>query len=169
MLARRELPIEPHDTTGSLSGKLAVLGAEVLIAVLRAWERGEIVAEPQDDSRASYAPTLRKEDAIIDWALPADEIWRQVRAYNPWPVATTTLEGEPLRILEAWPLEDEPDREPGTVVGSLQGAPAGTGFAVRCGRGSLAIVQAQRAGRRPVSGEELLRGMSGLPGRRLGT
>jgi methionyl-tRNA formyltransferase len=167
MLAQRALPIEPHDTTGTLSDKLARLGADLLIDVLPAWERGDVAAQPQDDSQATYARTLRKEDAVIDWSLPAEEIWRRVRAYNPWPVATTTFQGEPVRIWEARPLDDEPGAPPGTAV--ALSAPALSGFAVRCGHGSLAIVRAQRAGKRAVTGEELLRGMPALLGQRLGT
>ena len=170
MVAQRELPIEPQDTTGSLSEKLETLGADLLIEVLPAWERGEITSRPQDDSLSSYASTLRREDAVIDWSLPAVDCWRRVRAYNPWPVATTSLDGEPLRIWEAWPLDAEPGEPPGTVLPIAAGvdAPEGAGFAVRCGEGSLAVVRAQRAGKRVVSGAELLRGARGLLGRRLG-
>jgi methionyl-tRNA formyltransferase len=167
MVAQRALPIEPHDTTGTLSDKLARLGADLLIDLLPAWERGDITAQPQDDSQATYAPTLRKEDAVIDWSLPAKEVWRRVRAYNPWPVATTKLQGEPIRIWEARPLDDEPSAPAGTVV--ALSTPALSGFAVRCGQGSLAILRAQRAGKRAVTGEELLRGMPALLGERFGT
>lgn len=166
MLAQHALPIEPNDTTGSLSNKLAQLGADLLIDVLPAWERGEVTAQPQDDGQATYAPTLRKEDALIDWSLQAEEICRRVRAYNPWPVATTTLAGETLRIWEARPLDDEPAVPPGTVV--ALSATATIAFTVRCGQGSLAIERAQRAGKRAVTGEALLRGMPALLGARLG-
>lgn len=171
ILAQRALPIEPHDTTGTLSEKLAALGADLLIEVLPAWERGELTPRPQDEARASYAPSVQRQDAVIDWSLPAVDVWRRVRAYHPWPVATTSVDGELLRILEAWPLEGEPDAAPASVLPLPPGveAPAGAGFAVRCGRGLLAVVRAQRAGRRALSGEELLRGFRGLLGKRLGT
>ena len=170
VVAQRSIPIEDQDTMGSLTEKLAVLGADLLIEVLPAWERGELVARPQDDAQSTYAPPVRREDAVIDWSLPAVEVWRRVRAYNPWPVATTTLDGEPLRILQAWPLDVEARVEPGTVLALPDGsdAPEGAGFAVRCGQGALAVVRAQRAGRRGVSGAELLRGARGLIGKRLG-
>lgn len=170
ILAQRPLRIEDHDTAGTLVEKLAVVGADLLMEVLPAWEREELTARPQEDARASYAPSIRREDALIDWALPAADVWRRVRAYNPWPVATTTLDREQLRVLEAWPLEGEPDELPGTVLVLPHGvsAPAGAGFAVRCGRGLLAVVRAQRAGRRALGGEELLNGFRGLIGRRLG-
>ena len=171
ILDQRALPIEPHDATGTLNEKLAELGANLLIDVLPAWEQGDLTAQPQDEAQASYARTLRREDARIDWSRPAVDVWRQVRAYSPWPVATTSVDGEPLRILEAWPLAGQPDARPGTVLALPQdaAAPAGAGFAVRCGDGLLAVVRAQRSGRRVLSGEELLRGFRALLGKRLNT
>ena len=169
VLAQRPLPIEPHDTTGTLNEKLAALGAGLLIEVLPAWERGDLTPQPQDEAQASNAPTVQREDAVIDWSLPAVDVWRRVRAYQPWPVATTRVGDEPLRILEAWPLSTNPDAPPGTVLPLPEAteAPAGAGFAVRCGQGVLAVVRAQRAGRRALTGEELLRGFQGLLGERL--
>ena len=170
VLAQRPLPIEPHDTTGTLNEKLAALGAGLLIEVLPAWERGDHTAQPQDEAQASNAPSIQREDAVIDWSLPAVDVWRRVRAYQPWPVATTSVGAEPLRILEAWPITADPDAPPGTVLPLPEAAeaPAGAGFAVRCGQGVLAVVRAQRAGRRALTGEELLRGFQGLLGKRLG-
>jgi len=169
MVAQRSLPIDSHDTTGTLNERLAALGADLLIEVLPAWERGDLVARPQDEGLATYAPSLKREDAVIDWSMTATAVWRRVRAYDPWPVATTTVDGEPLRILEAWPIEIETVEPPGTVVPLPEGAMvSGAAFAVRCGSGLLAVVQAQRSGKRPLSGEALLRGYRGLIGKRLG-
>ena len=169
ILAQRSLPIEAEDTTGSLSARLAEVGAGLLLEVLPAWERGELTPQPQDDAQASYAPTLKREDAVIDWSLPAAEVWRRVRAYLPWPVATTSVDGEPLRILEAWPLAEEPAAAPGTVLElpASADAPPGAGFSVRCGQGTLAVVRAQRAGRRALRADDLLRGYRELLGKRL--
>ncbi len=171
IVAQRALPIATNDTTGTLSEKLAELGAELLIEVLPAWERGDLTPRPQDDASASYAPSVHREEAIIDWSLPAVDVWRRVRAFSPWPVATTTVDGETLRILEAWPLEGGEQVAAGTAVALPKEPepPAGAGFAVRCGEGLLAIVRAQRAGRRALSGEELLRGFRGLLGKRMGS
>jgi methionyl-tRNA formyltransferase len=170
VVAQRALPIGPQDTTGTLSEQLASLGAGLLIEVLPAWARGDLAAQPQDGARASYAPSIRPDDAVIDWSLPAIDVWRRVRAYHPWPLARTALDGERLSILEAWPIDGEPVAPPGTALPLPDGAgaPEGTGFAVRCGRGLLAVVRAQRAGRRALSGAELARGYRGLIGRRLG-
>ncbi|MBI4571672.1 MAG: methionyl-tRNA formyltransferase, partial [Chloroflexi bacterium] len=170
IVAQRALTIGPQDTTGTLSEQLASLGAGLLIDVLPAWARGDLVAQPQDGAHASYAPLIRPDDALIDWSLPAAGVWRRVRAYHPWPLAWTALDGERLSILEAWPLDGEPDVAPGTALPLPDGgvAPVGAGFAVRCGRGLLAVVRAQRAGRRALSGAELARGYRGLIGKRLG-
>jgi methionyl-tRNA formyltransferase len=167
VLLQRALPIGQDDTTGALSGKLAELGAALLVEALPGWERGELVAQAQDESRATYAPQIKRSDGAIDWTLPAADVSRQVRAYHPWPLATTTVQGEPLRILEAWPLDDEADVAPGTVIEVGDEARAGAGFAVRCGEGALAVVRAQRAGKRAMAGDELLRGWRGLLGQRL--
>ena len=169
IVAQEAIPIADDDTTGSLNERLSEVGAGLLMKVLASWGRGEIEAQPQDDALATYSPSVKREDAVIDWTLDAVDVWRRVRAYAPWPVATTTVDGEPLRILDSWPL-DALSGTPGMVVQLPDdvGAPAGTGFAVTCGEGALAIVRGQRAGKRPLGGEELLRGYRGLMGKRLG-
>ena len=169
IVAQRRLAITDDDTTGSLNEKLSELGAELLIEVLPEWERGEANAVPQDEEAATFSPSVKREDAVIDWSMGASDVWRRVRAYAPWPVATTTVDGESLRILEAWPTEAGAGREPGVVIElpSQSDLPSGAGFAVTCGAGSLVIVRAQRAGKRPLSGVELLRGFSALLGKRL--
>src|SRR5579883_1685780 len=100
MLRARALPIERSDTTGTLTEKLSQVGAELLIEVLPAWIAGTLQATPQDDAAATYAPMLEKEAGRIDWRKPAEQLWREVRAYNPWPISTALLGGEPLQILE---------------------------------------------------------------------
>ena len=169
-LAAQPIAIDKSDTAGTLSEKLARLGADLLVKTLSAWERNEIAAAPQDDAEATFAPLVRAEDGVIDWSLPAVDVWRRVRAYNPWPIATTLVGDEPLRVLEAWPIELRGGGAPGTVFALPEGsgAPAGAGFAVSCGTDAVAVVRAQRAGKRPLTGEELLRGWRGLVGRRLG-
>jgi len=176
IIAQRSLPISPLDSAGSLAEKLSPLAAELLLETLPRWLRGEITPQPQDESRATVTRLLRKEDGAIDWALPAEEIWRRVRAFDPWPGAYTYLDGEQLHIWAAWPLEGDSGAPPGTVVAltpeQAQRVPpeAGrTAFAVQTGRGLLAVLRLQRAGRRALTAEEFLRGMPGLLGRRLST
>jgi methionyl-tRNA formyltransferase len=176
VLAQRRVPISPQDTAGTLTDRLAEEGADLLMEILPAWLAGRLVPAPQDSSKATYAPMLHKEDGRIDWTLPADEIWRRVRAFTPWPGAFTHLDSQPLRLLEAWPLPDptgvaQDDRLPaGAVVQCPSGAdsPSGAGFAVVAGRGLLAIARVQLAGRRALTAGEFLRGQRDLMGKRLG-
>jgi methionyl-tRNA formyltransferase len=185
ILAQRRVPISPHDTAGTLTERLAEEGADLLVEVLPAWLEGSLSPTPQDASRATYAPTLRKEDGRVDWGLPAEDIWRRVRAFTPWPGAFTYLDGQPLRLLDTWPLAvgdegqpaDLPARQAGTVVPcppweavpNQAGLPVRqAGFAIVTGRGLLAIVRLQLAGRRALPATDFLRGQRGLMGKRLG-
>lgn len=176
VLATRETAITDRDTSGSLSDRLAVLGAELLVETVPAWLAGTITPVPQDNERATYAPRLTKEAGRIDWGEPAVTIWRKVRAYTPWPGAFTEYDGEALRILSAWPLAEAATGPPGEVVSLPAGAaeqvppdlerPA---FAVCTGSGLLAPLVVQRAGRRALAAGEFLRGERGFIGRRLGS
>jgi len=172
LLARVELPISPHDTTGMLEPRLAQAGAALLVENLEAWLAGELPATPQDESAVTYAPQLKRTDALLDWSLPAVDLWRLVRAYHPWPVAYTRWRGEELRIHAAWPLDLDSGEPPGTVLPPSHLPPeAGEQdetFAVQTGLGALAIRRLQRPGRREVSGGEFLRGQRDLIGARLG-
>lgn len=175
VLAQRSLPINDSDTAGALTEKLAHVAAGLLAETLPRWLRGEIDPQPQDHSLATKAPLLKKEHGAIDWALPAADIWRRVRAYNPWPGAYTTVDGRLLHIWEAWPLAGG-GADPGTVItlseeqraGLPPGADEGA-FGVQTGDGVLAVLTAQREGRRRLPAGEFLRGMREFVGRRLGT
>jgi methionyl-tRNA formyltransferase len=171
ILAQRRVPISPNDTAGTLTDRLAQEGADLLMQVLPAWLEGSLAPTPQDASKATYAPMLRKEDGYVDWGLPAEDIWRRVRAFTPWPGAFTYLDGQPLRLLDTWPLRAGDGGQPvGTVVTCPPGAdvPGQAGFAVVTGRGLLAIMRLQLAGRRPLPAADFLRGQRGLMGKRLG-
>jgi methionyl-tRNA formyltransferase len=175
ILAQRSLHINDSDTTGALTEKLARVAADLLAETVPRWLRSEIDPQPQDHSLATKAPLLKKEHGAIDWAIPAVDIWRRVRAYNPWPGAYTTVEGRLLHIWEAWPLPGG-RAVPGTVVAlsdeQRAGLPPGAdegAFAVQTGDGLLAVLSAQREGRRRLPAGEFLRGMRDFIGRRLGT
>ncbi len=171
ILAQRRVPISPHDTAGTLTDRLAEEGAGLLMEVLPAWLDGSLVPTPQDASKATYARTLQKEAGKVDWALPAEHIWRQVRAVTPWPGAFTYLNGQSLRLLDTWPLAASDDgAPPGTVVPCPPGAdtPGDAGFAVVTGKGLLAVLRLQLAGRRALPAADFLRGQRGLMGKRLG-
>jgi methionyl-tRNA formyltransferase len=172
MVARVEELISPFDTTGSLEERLAQRGAELLTEVIDAWASQRLVAAAQDESLVTYAPQIARTDALLDWSQPAVELWRQVRAYQPWPVAFTYFRGQELRIHEAWPLSVGESGEPGTVL-SVRPLPqeAGDGaetFAVQTGYGSLAVRRIQKPGGRPMAGIEFVRGQRDFIGAKLG-
>jgi methionyl-tRNA formyltransferase len=171
ILLQRPHPIEPEDTTGTLSEKLSRFGAGLLAAALPLWLRGDISPEPQDDSQATTTSLLRKEDGRIDWTRTAAAIWRQVRACNPWPGSYTHFGGDQLHIWTAWPLNAESGSAPGTVVHLTQeqqaNTPGAPPFAIQTGIGLLAVRELQRAGRRTLQAAEFLRGQPGFIGSQL--
>jgi methionyl-tRNA formyltransferase len=175
VLAARDTPITDHDTGGSLTERLALLGAGLLVETMPRWLAGAIPPQPQDDAHATYAPRLEKAAGRIDWREPALLIWRKVRAYTPWPGAFTEYDGEPLRISAALPLAEAVAGEPGQIVllpsHAANLVPVGLGppaFAVVTGDGLLAPLTLQRAGRRALPAADFLHGERGLIGRRLG-
>jgi len=175
LLAQNEAPVQESDTAGSLGERLAEGGAGLLAETLPRWLAGEIEPQPQDDSRATTSPLIRKEDGALDWSLPATDTWRRVRAYNPWPGAYTTLDGELLHIWQARPLDANSSARPGTLLelgeAWMNDLPVEAinqaAFAVQTGRGVLVPLEVQRAGRRALSAAEFLRGVPGLIGQRL--
>jgi methionyl-tRNA formyltransferase len=175
ILAQSEAPIDDNDTAASLSDSLSQVGASLLAETLPRWLAGDIVPRPQDESQATTCPILRKEDGAIDWTLPAIDIWRRVRAYNPWPAAFTSLNGELLRIWQAQWLAVEFSADPGTVLDLdelwandlLPNLRSQAAFVVQTGSGLLVPLEVQRAGRRILTAAEFRRGMPGLIGQRL--
>jgi len=149
MLLKRATPISDRDTSATLHDRLAALGAEALVQALDNLDT--LVAEPQPTEGVTYAAKIRKEEAVIDWARPAREIDRAVRAFNPWPVAETTWAGQQLRIWQATPLARTHDRAPGTVLGCRE-----EGIDVATGEGVLRLERVQLAGRKNVSAREFL-------------
>jgi methionyl-tRNA formyltransferase len=136
---------------------------------LSAFLEGRIVPQLQDPSAATYTTMVQKEDGHIDWEMPAVEIWRRVRAYNPRPSAFAYYDGTMLRVLRARPLPEDSGQVPGTVLPLPRGASRGVegAFAVQTGEGLLAVLQVQKEGRRALPADEFLRGERGFIGRRL--
>ena len=160
---RLETPIRPLETGGSLHDRLAELGARALLESLPGIADGTRTPEPQDSSLATYAHKIAKEEASIDWTRPATEIERQVRAFDPWPVAQTRLGADWIRIWSAEAaLRTEPGAEPGTVIAADR-----TGIAVATGNGVLRILSLQPPGKRPMSAADFLNARR-LDGIRLG-
>ena len=101
MLSQRAIPIEDEDTAGSLFEKLSHLGAELLIETLPRYLSGELKPQPQDESKATYAPMLKKEEGWLDFTQSADDLARRVRAFNPWPGAYMDFDGAILKVHRA--------------------------------------------------------------------
>jgi methionyl-tRNA formyltransferase len=170
MLAVREIPIGAHDTAKTLHDRLARLGAELVAETLNALQAGRVSEAPQPTDGVTYAEKINKAEALIDWRQDAAQIARRVRAFNPWPIAETRLDGAQLRIwgaemLDADVLRSEltlanpvlagtvPAMEPGTVLAATD-----AGIDVACGRGALRILRLQLAGRKPLVPGEFLKG-----------
>jgi methionyl-tRNA formyltransferase len=151
MLLVRETPIGPRELGGELHDRLSRLGAEAIVAAIAAWQAGRVAPVPQPAAGVTYAAKLSKAEARIDWSQPAVAIDRQVRAFNPWPVAETAWDGRQLRV---WQCEPEPSTAraaPGTVLES-----SGSRIVVATGDGALRLLQVQLAGRRAMSAAEFL-------------
>jgi methionyl-tRNA formyltransferase len=155
VLAQAQIPILRQDTTGSLTAKLSRIGAQLVLDVLPRWREGELKPQPQDESQATYSKMLSKEDGEIDWHGPAVDIWRRVRAFQPWPGCFTLWQGRQLKILEAVLLPKGEALEVGRVIALNQGEAA---FGVNTGDGILGVLRVQLEGKRAMSSAEFLRG-----------
>jgi methionyl-tRNA formyltransferase len=159
VLARAQIPISAQDTTGSLTAKLSQIGARLLLDVLPRWLKGELTPQPQNEAEATCSSPIAKEEGEIDWCLPAIEIWRRVRAFQPWPGCYTKWQGRRLEIVEAVPLPREGSFEVGQVVAltpTIERSEAA--FGVCTGDGILGVLTVQLEGKRAMSAAEFLRG-----------
>jgi len=150
-LSRRAIPLDIDDTAGTLNPKLAHLGANLLIKTLPAYLRGELLPQPQDDSQATYAPMLKKEDGALDFTQPAERLANKVRAYNPWPGAYLDWGGGTLKVHRA----------------HAEAGDAGVGQWVRAGKlpaigtssGVLVLDEVQPPGKKAMPGQVFLNGV----------
>jgi methionyl-tRNA formyltransferase len=157
MLARQSCPIGETTTAGSLHDELATLGAGLLLAVIGDLPAALSQTETQDDSQATYAEKIGKDDARIDWSRPAAEIARQVRAFNPFPVTFTFLGAERLKIWQVSIAAGVPGTAPGTLIEPVAGRPR-----VACGDGALILETLQFPGGRALPAEALMRSRSAV-------
>ncbi len=151
MLLKKSCQLAAEETGGSLHDRLSVLGAEALLQALPGIATGTLRGQVQDDSQALYAAKLNKSEAVVQWTLSAQELGRQVRAFNPWPVAQTTFADKVLRIWEAEPLSGSGGAVPGRVT-----ACGHDGIDVATGDGLLRIKRLQLPGKRAMSAADFL-------------
>jgi methionyl-tRNA formyltransferase len=162
ILAQKAIPIEPDDTTESLGTKLAQLGAELLGQTLPQWLGHCLTPKPQDEENATYSGPISKSEGEADWHLSAIELWRRVRAFDPWPGCYTRWQGKQLKLFQAIPLSGGRGLEPGRIIPLLP--EQGAVFGVATGSGILGLCRVQLEGRRAMTGEEFLRGQRGFIG-----
>lgn len=156
------LPIAPDMTAAGLHDRLAALGAQLMLEILARFAAGEEVpAVPQPADGVTYAAKLEKQEGRLDWRQPADELERRVRAFTPWPGAWFEIETETIKVLRVEVRADA--GEPGTILSRSEDE----ALIVACGDGSLALLELQRAGRRPMAAADFLRGFALAEGTRL--
>ena len=169
MLLRRSVPIAAHDSTATLHDRLAQLGGQLIVQALADAQADRLQATPQPPDGSAgitYAHKIEKAEAAIDWRDSAEVIARRVRAFNPFPGAATTLQGETLKV---WDCEIDscqrlPDKAPGQILLAND-----TGLHVACGDGTvLVLTELQRPGGKRLAARDFLRGAALAPGLVLG-
>ena len=150
VLSQHAIPIEDEDTGETLFKKLSVLGADLLIETLPRYLSGELKPQAQDESKATYAPILKKEDGLLDFTRPAEELARRVRAFNPWPGTFFEWNGGMLKVHRA-------HAEMGNVSAGERLVYRGQA-AVGAGSGLLILDEVQPPGKKSMSGKAFLAG-----------
>lgn len=151
MLLIETTPINNDDTSQSLHDRLAEIGSSALLKALDLLNVNQLTAQPQDDSLATYAEKIKKQEALIDWQQSARQIHQKVCAFNPWPVAETKLDEQKIRIWQSSVLEGNSDLAAGTVINESK-----TGVDVATGEGVLRITKLQLPGGKPLAASEFL-------------
>jgi methionyl-tRNA formyltransferase len=151
ILSQRAVDILPEDTAGTLSERLACVGADLLLETLPGYLEGSITPQQQDSSEATMAPMLKKEDGLLDFNQPTAALERRVRAFQPWPGAFLPWRGEALKFLQAAVATDRQGQPGERFV--LHGHPA-----IRTPDGALMLLEVQPAGKKPMPGKVFLLG-----------
>jgi methionyl-tRNA formyltransferase len=146
MLLQTHYTLAPDETTQTLHDRLAKVGAQALIEVLNQLANSNIEAKAQDNSQTTYAQKISKEEALIDWTRPALELEREIRAFNPWPVAYTSWQGQSLRIWSAKVIEQQHNASPRTILQASR-----DGIDIATGQGVLRLLQLQLPGKKAMS------------------
>jgi methionyl-tRNA formyltransferase len=150
ILMQQALPIAPQATAGSLTEALATLGGRLVVEALAAAAQGRLAPQPQPAEGVSYARKIGRDEGRLDWRLPAADLERRVRAFDPWPGAFFEHEGAPIRVLAAEVSPETWPAAPGTVIDDR--------LAIACGAGALRPLRLQRPGRGPLDTADFLRG-----------
>jgi methionyl-tRNA formyltransferase len=162
ILLQREVPITLDDTAETVAPRLAAIGADLTVQTLRGLQSGSIRPRPQDNSQATLAPILKKEDGLVDFSRSAIEIFNRIRGFQPWPRAYTKFRGKALQIWQALPSDNV--LPPGELKTDANRLLAG------CGGGtSLELLELQLEGKKRMSAADFLRGYRPQPGERLGS
>lgn len=151
LLSQRSIPISPADTSASLSARLADLGANLLIETLPSYLSGQLIPHPQDESLATNAPMIKKEAGLLDFALPAIDLERQIRAFTPWPGSYFKWNDQMLKVHRAHVIDGLSDPAGKHLI--FQGLPA-----VTTASGILILDELQLAGKKLQSGKAFLQG-----------
>jgi len=157
MLLGESLPIAADDTAATLHDKLAILGAWLIVDALGRFDALQPVAQPAEG--VTYAAKIARSEAPLDWRRSCAELDRQVRAFNPFPAATSTLDDTPLKIWRATPVSGS--GEPGTVL-----AVNADGIVVACGEGALCLYELQKPGGKRLAAGDFLHGFPVIAGMR---
>jgi methionyl-tRNA formyltransferase len=160
VIARAQIPVLDIDDAPSLTAKLFEIGARMVLEVLAVGKNSKIPLEFQDSGLAIITRETTKEDGCIDWSRSAQYIWRQVRAYQPWPQAYTSWQGKIIKIHSAHPLDQAVALPPGQV--NL--APDGVSVIISTGSGCLQVETLQIEGKKVVSAEDFVRGQRNFIG-----
>lgn len=148
MLLKVTTPISAEDTGGSLHDRLAQLGPVAVLEAIEGLAAGTLEGEVQNDADATYAHKLNKDEARIDWTRPAIALERQIRAFNPWPISHSLLNGEGLKVLSARTAAGA--GAPGEIIAADKG-----GLTVACGEGALSLSRLQLPGGKPLAFSDL--------------
>lgn len=153
MLTKSRIPINSDDTSATLYAKLAQLGPQSLIETIHNIE--SITPEKQDNDLATYAKKLSKEEALLNWNLPAEQLERNIRAFNPWPFAYFQIDQHRIKVWSAKVLNGDTNGAPGTILSADK-----TGIEVQTIKGSLLITNLQIPGKKAMSAQDVLNGKS---------
>ena len=146
IILQESIPIYEADNTSTLTERLFKLGAKLLVSAVSQIKSGKVSAVKQDDEKATYAPTLNKENGVIDWRKKAEEICDQIRAFNPWPGAYTYYKGKALKVIRA-----EPMRQEGCSNGRIMDILKNRGFVVGVCEGAVLVTEVQPESGKPMN------------------